>query len=261
MRSADSEHHRSVQGFCAVLYPYAAPPAWPRPTWTRFQCLSDRLRRRVVAARDGKHAAVIDPYGPWYAGGAEQQISAMIQVLLERGTGDGTLRRARPGGEPRGNALPGGRHRYSRRGRRRQPGNDPQGRRLREPDTPGLLPPRTSQLPPKPPAIPAALPKTTASPATAAGETTAAERDSRQGHGCDLSPILCVIAGTLAACSSASYPPVLCQLVDSRSIGASDDLVLRPVRSVTPQWETDYTWTTDQCWAGSVRQWRWLSAL
>src|SRR6266700_1593565 len=46
-------------------------------------------------------------------------------------------------------------------------------------------------------------------------------------------PILCVIAGALAACSSASYSPVLCELVYSLSIGASDDLALRLVRNVT----------------------------
>jgi len=46
----------------------------------------------VAAARG---AAVLDPYGPCYAGEAEQQTSAMIQALPERGTGDGTLRRAR----------------------------------------------------------------------------------------------------------------------------------------------------------------------
>jgi TetR/AcrR family transcriptional regulator, mexCD-oprJ operon repressor len=47
---------------------------------------------RVVAAGGSKYAAVIDHYGPGYAGEAEQQISAMIQALLQRGLDDGTLR-------------------------------------------------------------------------------------------------------------------------------------------------------------------------
>jgi TetR/AcrR family transcriptional regulator, mexCD-oprJ operon repressor len=47
---------------------------------------------RVVAAGGSKYAAVIDHYGPGYAGDMEQQIGAMIQALLRRGVDDGTFR-------------------------------------------------------------------------------------------------------------------------------------------------------------------------
>lgn len=47
---------------------------------------------RVVAAGGSKYAAVIDHYGPGYASEVEQQISAMIQALLQRGADDGTFR-------------------------------------------------------------------------------------------------------------------------------------------------------------------------
>ena len=47
---------------------------------------------RVVAAGGSKYAAVIDHYGPGYAGAVEQQIKTMIQALLRRGIDDGTFR-------------------------------------------------------------------------------------------------------------------------------------------------------------------------
>jgi len=224
MRSADSEHHRSVQDILCSSVSLCGAARLAEADLRGSRARGDRPRRRVVAARGGKHAAVIDPYGPCYAGEAEQQISAMmIQALLERGTGDGTLRADISTGEL-GFLLGGLSRRVNRRhpvptvparppracpapeespGETRAPaagtdtpaeagGDSPEttGRDVADvkPDTPRLLPPRTSQLPPKPPTIPAALTKTIASPATAAGETTAAERDSRQGHCCDLSP-------------------------------------------------------------------------
>jgi TetR/AcrR family transcriptional regulator, mexCD-oprJ operon repressor len=47
---------------------------------------------RVVATGGSKYAAVIDHYGPGYAGAVEQQIKMMLQALLRRGIDDGTFR-------------------------------------------------------------------------------------------------------------------------------------------------------------------------